>query len=67
MTGMLWYSREPMKDRITAAMAYYEGKYGHKPDYCEVNPKELVDGEMPIEIAASKYILPYHIWVGRKR
>lgn len=63
---MLWFSRDPLIERITAAMDYYMKKYHMTPNYCEVNLKEFVDGEMPCEVVANRYILPNHIWLGVK-
>lgn len=63
---MLWFSRDPMIERIKSAMDYYMKKYQMMPNYCVVNPKEFVDGDMPCEVVASRVILPCHIWIGVK-
>lgn len=46
-TGMLWLKshEKPQLDAILEASAYYERKYGMKPDVAFVNPPE--HGEYP--------------------
>lgn len=65
--GLMWFSRDlPLAERIANAANYYKIKYGIMPNYCEVNPKDFADGEMPFEVKANRYILPYHLWIGVK-
>jgi hypothetical protein len=65
-TGMLWFdnSAKPLDERVRNAAAYYQRKYGAKPDraFGPVGTAEtVVDG---IEVRADKSMLPSHLWIG---
>ena len=70
-TGMLWFdnSQLPLEEKIKKAVAYYENKYGRKPDLVLVNPKMIgpegasfsSDG---LTIRPYRPVLPGHIWIG---
>ena len=67
-TGMLWFdnSQSKLTVKIQRAAAYYEKKYGIKPDLCLVHPS-MIDGteaNAPITTRPYRPVLPGHIWVG---
>jgi len=67
-TGMLWFDRSarPLDERVRDAAAYYQRKYGAKPDRAFApagTEKTVVDG---IEVRADKSVLPNHLWLGRE-
>jgi hypothetical protein len=68
-TGMLWFDNDPQLDlpnKITRAAAYYQKKYGQKPNLCFVHPSMLSDKSLQegFEIRPTKMIMPNHIWIG---
>jgi hypothetical protein len=69
-TGMLWFDNDPATDlqvKINRAAAYYQKKYGQKPDLCFVHPSMLAkDPPTPdgIELRSNRQILPHHLWLG---
>lgn len=73
-TGMLWFdnSQTTLSAKINKAIAYYEKKYGHKPDLVLVNPS-MLDGTAPngmrfesdgLTVRSYRPVLPGHIWIG---
>lgn len=75
--GMLWFDNDPkagMDAKIERAAAYYQGKYGKRPDLCFVHPSMLQApaGAPPeqavrlgaVEVRTSKVVLPNHFWIG---
>ena len=66
--GMLWYVSDPsltLTQRIMGAKAYFEKKYGGKPNICHVNPGEFEEIEFEdLKVRASKYVLPRHLLLG---
>lgn len=71
-TGMLWFDNDPKLDfteKISRATAYYQKKYGQKPDLCYVNPGMSFDPppkSVGIEVQTDRMILPNHFWLGIK-
>lgn len=68
-TGMLWFDNDPqlnLSNKITRAAAYYQKKYGQKPNLCFVHPSMLKEktGKDGFEIRSTKMIMPNHIWIG---
>ena len=70
-TGMLWFDNDPKVDltvKIAQASAYYQKKYGSRPDLCYVHPSMLKDGKPirnGIDIRPNRYVLPNHMWIGK--
>ena len=69
-TGMLWYDSDIKSDlpgKIEKAAAYYQKKYGQKPDLCFVHPTMLKDAQQDlpgIQIRTTRHVLPNHLWLG---
>ena len=69
-TGMLWFDNDKQTDvptKIEKAAAYYQKKYGKKPDLCFIHPSmmaETLNRAPGIEIKATQQILPNHFWLG---
>lgn len=71
-TGMLWFDNDPKADivtKISKAMAYYQKKYGQKPNLIYVNPGLKFESPAKtsgVDILTDHMILPDHFWVGIK-
>ena len=78
---MLWFDNDQktdLKTKIGRAVAYYQQKYGQKPNVCFVNPCMLTpNGKNKgkkkaapalvangVEVRESSSLLPNHIWIG---
>lgn len=69
--GMLWLdtSSETLTVKVRKATAYYQKKYGRKPEICLVHPSAIsadeeindVDG---VAVRPWRGILPRHLWIG---
>lgn len=70
--GMLWFDNDnkaTLSAKITRAAAYYQKKYGQRPNLCFVHPSMLVEGQMRsenVEVLPTKAVLPNHFWIGIK-
>jgi len=80
--GMLWYdaqSEDDLPTRINHASAYYQEKYGRKPNICFLNPvtagldpgedttrEEGIDltSAEGMRVELSVIVLPDHFWIG---
>ncbi len=68
--GMMWFDNDKnttLAAKVKTAAAYYQKKYGRKPDLCMVNPKMLTEKESKtgkISIRSYQPILPGHLWIG---
>lgn len=69
-TGMLWFDNDSKTDlpaKIERAAAYYQKKYGAKPDLCFVHPSMIAETSARaegIEIKTTRSVLPHHLWLG---
>ena len=69
-TGMLWYDNDNKSDlptKIERAAAYYQKKYGKRPDLCFVHPTMVgatLAATHGIEVKTTRHILPNHLWMG---
>ena len=69
-TGMLWFDNNPKTDlsaKIRQAAAYYQQKYGTKPNLCFVHPTlASKDPQSPtgILVKTNRLVLPNHLWIG---
>ena len=72
-TGMLWFDNDPrttLSVKIQKAMAYYENKFGKKPNLCLAHPSMMEPeqgGQVEIEklvIRAYLPVTPGHFWIG---
>jgi hypothetical protein len=72
--GMLWLCmNKELLENIQAAAAYYEKKYGRKPELCLVHPS-MFDGFVQHEgnrlevegilVRPYRPVPPQHIWIG---
>ena len=67
--GMLWFDNDPKTDlakKIEKAVAYYQAKYGYKPNAARVNPSALAaEAEIGgVSVHPYRPVLPGHIWIG---
>lgn len=66
--GMLWFDNDtkvPEAKRIERAAAYYQSKYGRRPNVCFAHPSGgALQRVKDIEVHRSESILPYHYWLG---
>lgn len=69
--GMLWFDSDHQRDvhaRIERASAYYQSKYGRKPNLCFIHPAASSDGTPKevegLRILTSAMVLPNHFWLG---
>jgi hypothetical protein len=68
--GMLWYDDSPrrsLEDKIARASAYYQQKYGSRPNVCYIHPRTLPDtfaAEEAIKVVPAADVLPHHLWLG---
>ncbi len=66
--GMLWYdnSPAPLADKLKKAAAYYQAKYGRKPDVCYVAPGTAPDGTTvhDLTLRVSSGISKNNFWMG---
>jgi hypothetical protein len=82
--GMLWFDNDRQADlniKVNRAVAYYQNKYGQKPNLCFVNPCMIftngnggglhTNGKLKtdngVEIRQSQSLLPNHFWLGIER
>ena len=71
-TGMLWFdnSQAALTVKIQKAAAYYEKKYGRKPDLCLVHPEMLssesgsLGAQQGISVRPYRPVTPGHMWIG---
>lgn len=69
-TGMLWFDNDKQTDlptKIERAAAYYQKKYGKKPDLCFVHPSMIAEAQPQspgIDVKANRLVLPNHLWLG---
>lgn len=68
--GMLWFDNNPktsLKAKIISAAHYYRQKYGHVPNFCQVNPGQFEEIDLGIlKVTQASNILPGHLWIGIK-
>lgn len=71
--GMQWFdnSKTELSVKLEKASAYYEKKYGVKPNVCLVHPSELKKDVLEVEINGIKVrpyrpVLPGHYWIEYK-
>jgi hypothetical protein len=67
--GLLWHdsSDATLGEKVTAARARYEERFGRVPNVCYVNPSALPEGDVEIAgmmLRPAQHILRYHYWVG---
>jgi hypothetical protein len=71
--GMMWYDggADGLTQRVSRAVAYYQEKYGGRPNVCFVHPSgaggEAMTGVDSIRVRASELVLPGHLWIGIER
>jgi hypothetical protein len=64
--GLLWYDGDPKKNRLSKiddAVIRFNERFGHAPNACHVNPRDLVQHDK-LSIVANPLIQPNHYWVG---
>ena len=77
MIGMLWYDADPRRtlaEKIAAAMAYHQKKYGQLAPICLVNTKDAegndlaaVGKELNLVVRAVRIVSPSHLWLGEEK
>lgn len=69
-TGMLWLdnSNKPLEEKIRTAAAYYEKKFGARPNLICVSRHQVKEGNRVGEIRVKPMagIMPNYLWVGRE-
>jgi hypothetical protein len=68
--GLLWHDSGAgtIADKVRAAQACYEARFGQVPNVCYVNPEQL-EGEDDrsvgdVVLKGSGSILEHHFWIG---
>lgn len=68
--GMLWFDNDAKANltfKISRAAAYYQKKYGAKPNLCFVHPS-MLGGESArageVEVRPNRSVRPDHFWLG---
>lgn len=68
--GMMWFDNDKntsLSAKVSKAAAYYQKKYGKKPDLCMVNPS-MIDSKdkLDAKITVRPYqpIVSGHLWIG---
>jgi len=67
MLGMLWYdaSGRPLAERAADAAAYYEKKYGSRPNRVVVNATETAPEQVNgMTVNVSRMVMVNHLWIG---
>ena len=67
--GMMWFDNDPKTDltaKVSEAAAYYQKKYGNRPDTCIVHPTMSSSSVNlnGIEISTNRVIRPNYLWIG---
>lgn len=67
--GMMWLDdakNRTIEEKISRAAAYYQQKYGRKPDFCLINEGSFVEGLNleQIDVRPAKHIRPAHFLIG---
>jgi len=79
-TGMLWFdndSKTTLAAKIERAVAYYQKKYGRKPNLCLIHPNAVhgesqktdkatgpVSNTCGVTVRPYRPVLPGHLWIG---
>jgi hypothetical protein len=70
-TGMLWFDADKsseIKAKIQRAAAYYQAKYGRRPNVCFTHPGTLGESGVErvggLEVVPSVSVLQDHYWLG---
>lgn len=70
-TGMLWFDADKATEidaKIQRAAAYYQAKYGRRPNVCFAHPGTLgesgVERVGELDVLSSVSVLPDHYWLG---
>jgi hypothetical protein len=70
-TGMLWFDADATtgtEAKIQRAAAYYQAKYGRRPNVCFAHPGTLGEPGLQrvgeLEVRSSISVLPDHYWLG---
>jgi len=71
--GMLYFdnaSTETLEQKVEKAAAYYEKKYGRRPNHCLVHRGALSESETGeilvngVTVREFRPVLPNHLWIG---
>ena len=73
-TGFLWFNNDPkmtLLQKVQAAVADFQKKFGRDPEYCLVNVSDTQDSNLEeiakickIIVQSYKFVLPHNFWVG---
>ncbi|MES0338525.1 MAG: hypothetical protein ACNYZI_05215 [Anaerolineales bacterium] len=68
--GMLWFDdgKSSMKEKVSQAVNFYQGKFGETPTHCLVHPSTL-DGKQEglisgVNVRKARNVMPNHYWIG---
>ncbi len=69
--GLLWYDDDPrhsLPEKVRAAAAQYQARFGQAPTMCYVNPEALGQVTRPavenVRLAAGWRLDRNHLWMG---
>lgn len=68
-TGLLWFdnSAQPLTDKVAAAAAHYERRFGERPNVCYLHP-EMLDmasaKQCALQLRTATHVLQHHLWIG---
>jgi len=64
--GLMWQDMSPVTERVRHAVAYYQKKFGRKPDTAFVSPKLLTDHQVEVDgVEVHPMRLPIsQLWIG---
>jgi hypothetical protein len=68
-TGLLWFdnSAQPLTDKVAAAAAHYERRFGESPNVCYMHPEMLDKAsakQCALQLRTATHVLQHHLWIG---
>ena len=68
-TGLLWFdnSAQPLTDKVAAAAAHYERRFGERPNVCYLHPEMLDNAsakQCAMPLGTATHVLQHHLWIG---
>lgn len=68
-TGLLWFdnSVQPLTDKVAAAAAHYERRFGERPNVCYLHPEMLDKAsakQCALQLRTATHVLQHHLWIG---
>ncbi|MEY4222439.1 MAG: hypothetical protein RL334_1081, partial [Chloroflexota bacterium] len=68
-TGLLWFdnSAQPRTEKVAAAAAHYERRFGERPNVCYMHPEMLDTSsakQCALQLRGATHVLRHHLWIG---